>query len=100
MKVRLDAAQAAYDGLWKEFAAGRGTLESNYEWSVKWSEVALVLAQTKQGRVAIAEAHLARMREIIPIVQADEERRPSFHLWASKFYVAEAEIRLARAKDK
>jgi hypothetical protein len=99
-KVRIEAAQAAYDQIFPLPFNGIRPVQEVYEWSNRWREAAMWAAQTKAEKVAAAEAHLDRMRELQKPVKEGEKagRVPSFEAWATDFYVAEAELLLSAAK--
>jgi hypothetical protein len=101
-RVRREAAQAVYEGYWKETRAGRGSVEKVYEWSCHWRDAARTTQTSPAERVALAEAHLSRMRELQkPIKERYSEGRiPAWELWATEFYIAEAELLLSAAKAK
>jgi hypothetical protein len=98
-KVRIEAAQAAYDQIWAGFS-NRVLGEAVYEWSNRWREAAMWAAQTKAEKVAAAQAHLDRMRKLQkPLKEWDKKREvSSYEAWATDFYVAEAELLLSAVK--
>jgi hypothetical protein len=98
--ARLQAAKIASDLYWKDCRnGGKEPPERVYEWSERWRRYAAAVG-TRAARLAAAEAHLARMKDLHGPLPAlyDQGRIPIADLWATEFFVAEAEIRLAEAK--
>jgi hypothetical protein len=99
-RARLKAAQAAFEGAWEIFRGGRGYFMDIYDLSTHWRTAAEWLAKSPAEKVGVAEAHLARMKQLqAPIREShDAGRVPSFEFWATEFFVAEAELFVTEAR--
>ncbi len=99
-RAQLTAAQSAFETAWKILQEGRGSYLDFYDLSTDWRIAAEWLAKSQAEKIAAAEAHLARMKPLNARVSEvhREGRIPTFELWATEFYVAEAQILVAEAK--
>jgi hypothetical protein len=77
-------------------------LESTYLWSVRWLNAERDLSKKPNDRVAAAAAHLERMKTVEAMAAARVKggNAPRHHAAAAEFFRVEAQIWLARAKDK
>jgi outer membrane protein TolC len=102
LRARLAAAQEAYDLAEALYRQGRGEPEAVYRWSHRWLTAQQALAGTKAERTAAAEAHLGRMKRLEEAAKAMVRVGTGSPLdeRAAKYYVAEAEVWLAQAKDE
>ncbi len=63
--LRAEAARRAFEMSTKDLGAGRlRDIEALYRWSRRWMDSELAASQTKQERIAAAEAHLKRMQDL------------------------------------
>jgi RNA polymerase sigma factor (sigma-70 family) len=58
------AAQAQWEGRWKEYVDGKTTTDFVLPWSINWLKAELRLTEKKAERLAFHEAHLERLKEI------------------------------------
>jgi cobalt-zinc-cadmium efflux system membrane fusion protein len=96
-KARLGAAQAVYKGLLARRRSDpnfQASLERLYHWSLRWG-AAQAEGGTKKDRLAAAEAHLARMRELEN--QTREQRKKGM---AAAYEVSEAEFFRLAAENR
>ena len=102
LRVRLDSAKEAYDLAEALYRQGKGEPETIYRWSHRWLTAQQALAGTKAERTAAAEAHLDRMKRLEEVAKATVRVGMASPLdeRAAKFYVAEAEVWLAQAKNE
>jgi len=102
LRAQLDAAQEAYALAEALYRQGKGEPESVYRWSHRWLTAQQALAGTKAERTATAEAHLGRMKRLEEVAKAAVRVGTGSPLdeRAAKFYVAEAEVWLAQAKNE
>jgi hypothetical protein len=102
-KAKLAAAKKTYELLLRNFTEGRraATAERTYHWSRRWLEAERELNRKKEDQVAAYQAHRDRVRDLHRIVKdrfreryvsVDEET-------AAEFYLLEAEIWLAKARE-
>jgi RNA polymerase sigma factor (sigma-70 family) len=97
-KDLLDAARESYEMTIKDIGAGRlKDIEVIYRWSRRWMDAQHALSKTAGERVAAAEAHLKRMKDIEKAAQQlaelnlGGERFPSSSAAAARYYRVEAE---------
>jgi hypothetical protein len=71
-----------------------------YRWSKYWRDAATALAATQVDKIAAAQAHLDRMRELNKWTKEFHEahRISTYSYWATEYYVADAELLLSQAK--
>jgi RNA polymerase sigma factor (sigma-70 family) len=63
--LRSEAARRAFEMTVKDFSAGRlPDIEVLYRWSRRWMDGELAASKTKPERIAAAEAHLKRMKDL------------------------------------
>jgi len=77
-------------------------LDETYVWSRRWMDAQQALSETRAERMAAIETHLARMREFEVIAKRLHEAREIGiqDVMACSFYVAEAELWLAEARQE
>jgi hypothetical protein len=101
-KAKVDAARQTLDIVMKNYKDGNlPVVELPYRWSCRLVEAERQLNLPKTDRIASAQAHLERMRDVeriarerfrIRIISIDETK-------AAEFYRLEAEIWLAEARE-
>lgn len=101
LKEKLDVAKDEWRDRRKEFEAGRGTLSFLHGAALRLRETHLEMSTSKEDRLAVLEAHLERLKEVHSVQKArfDGGRIPTQDLSLSKYYLLEAEIILARARN-
>jgi outer membrane protein TolC len=101
-RAKLDAARHAYEANVQAYAAGRGDADKVYLWSWRWMEAEREQAEKKGGREAALESHLERMKDLrkAAVKRYQAGQAPQADPLGAGFYVAEAELWLAQAKDK
>jgi hypothetical protein len=86
----------------KDLIAGRLTdIEVLYRWSRRWMDGALAASKTKQERIAAAEAHLKRMKDlerVAPELKKVAYVFPASSEAAATYYRLEAEASLEEAR--
>jgi hypothetical protein len=102
-KAKVTAAQRTYELLLRNFRESRPPIaELPYRWSCRWLDAQRELSNKKEDEVAAYQAHRERMRDLHRVIKdrfreryvsVDEET-------AGEFYLLEAEIWLARAREK
>jgi hypothetical protein len=99
-EAKFTAARKAYEAHWKALPTGLSDPEKVYLWSRRVLEAQRALSPKKADRVAAAEAHLERMRDLQKAtVQRYKAGRNSFaEVAGTDFYLAEAQSGLAQAK--
>jgi hypothetical protein len=103
LKARVEAAHKTYDALAKNYVESRPPIgELLYRWSCRLLEAERELNDARDAQAAAYQAHLARMKDLERITKDRWRERyiPIEEMSASQFYRAEAEIWLARAKDR
>jgi RNA polymerase sigma factor (sigma-70 family) len=100
LKARLDAAKEAYRVALEYFRAGNGnTPEDIYTWSVRWLHAQLDLSDKRDERIAALEEHTKRMKDLQKLVESIAPARlTQKEIVAARWYLAEAEIGLAKEK--
>jgi hypothetical protein len=99
LQTKLDLARKTFQEYWKsqEFRSA----EVAYQWSCRWLDAQRQLSTNKTEQKAAADAHLTRMQD----VQAKFDQLYQGKLvgleqvYATAYFVAEAEIWVAQAKD-
>jgi hypothetical protein len=101
-QARLKAAGEVYEGLKQEYGVGRARGESLILWSAHLLEAELGVAATKAERLAPLQAHADRMKEYEKQtkVRFDAGQVTPTDLSKVKFFRLEAELRLAKEKEK
>jgi hypothetical protein len=109
-KARAEAAGKACDAVAQAYVQGKGDEEDVYRWSLRCLEADRKRADGKAARVAAAEAHLERMKDlekaasfrIINKANDREDLRPFLPVNAgpavARYFRAEAEVWVAEAK--
>jgi RNA polymerase sigma factor (sigma-70 family) len=111
LKAKLDAAKEAYQEIWKtvgEFRRIQPNLilpvsgpEEVYNWSVRWLNAQLDMSDKKDERIAALEEHIKRMNQLkAKVNKMTPELIPAYHNSAAAWYLAEAEVWLAKEKAK
>jgi beta-lactamase regulating signal transducer with metallopeptidase domain len=94
----VDEARGAYEAL-VATDAELPPLQSVYDWSLRWMEAAQRVASTKKQKIAAAQAHFDRMRNLAKrvslLAEAQSHGGETRYLRAANYYVAEAERRVA-----
>ena len=100
-KERLEAARATYNGHWQEYVAGRGYITILYDVSFRWLQAAIAVSPNKVEQTAAWDAHRTRMKEVQRLVMYWHAagRLPTWKTWATEFFIAEADIRLAELRS-
>jgi RNA polymerase sigma factor (sigma-70 family) len=100
LKEQLEAAQTETDARWKEFLAGRGTLDIAMHASQRLLQAEMELSHSKADFIAALEAHLQRMKDVETVNQArfDAGRIPLQDLAQSRFNRVRAALWLERYK--
>jgi hypothetical protein len=95
-RVRLDAAQAAYEILWGQHR----DIDHLYQWSNHWRRAAEAVAHSKAAVVAALEAHRGRMAAVQQRVK--DHGGLAVPVWqnATTFYRSEADVLLAKAQAR
>ncbi len=92
-RARIAAAEKVYHATRAGYEAAMRTLDEVYVWSTRW-----YAAERDAGVATAAASHLARMRELAPLVQrrvaAGVSRADEVD--AAAYYVAEAEAWAAK----
>ncbi len=95
-------AGAAYKANLAEFDAENATMDSVYDWSVRWMRAAQFRAPNDQLNAAATREHLIRMldlqKKIASLYKVDPRGGDEAKVRAANFYVAEAERWLAEAE--
>jgi outer membrane protein TolC len=101
-RAKLDAARHAYEANVRAYAAGQGDAEKVYLWSRRWMEAEREQAEKKGGREAALESHLKRMKDLreAAVKRYQAGQAPQADPLGAGFYVAEAELWLAQARDR
>jgi RNA polymerase sigma factor (sigma-70 family) len=96
----LQAARSAYQATWEAYRGGHASAEPVNQASQKWMEAQSEDPSGSEARIAAAQAHLERMRDLLR-VQADRPGSPSkpAELARIKAYVAEARLLVAQGQD-
>jgi RNA polymerase sigma factor (sigma-70 family) len=99
-KGRLDAAKTEVNARWKEYCAGRGTLDIYLNSSGRLLKAERDLSTKKADQVAAWETHRQRMQDAYVINQAryNEGRISIIDFAQADYYRLDAEIGLERAK--
>lgn len=110
LKTRLDAAKAAYKGAWESLGMVRrngntitnlGNPEEVYTWSVRLLNAQLDMSDKRDEHIAALEEHIQRMNELQKKVTAmAPDLLQGWTKSAAEWYLAEAELRLAKEKAK
>jgi RNA polymerase sigma factor (sigma-70 family) len=100
LKDQLEAAQTETTARWKEFCAGRGTLDICMAASQRLLQAERELSRKRADQVAAFQAHWQRMKDIEAINKARYEasRIPIQDYAQSRFNRIQAEIWVERAK--
>jgi hypothetical protein len=101
-REKLQVARDAYESRFKEFLAGRGTLDFLLASSLRLLESAQALAATQEERLALLEIHWQRMATMESVNRARYEagRIPISDYAESKYFRLQAEIWLVEARAK
>jgi len=110
LKAKLEAAQEAYKGAWQNSGEVKrsgdiillvGTPEGAYIWSVRWLNAQLEMTDKQDDRISAMEEHINRMKDVKKRVDnMTPGLIPAMNAEAAKWYLAEAEIWLAKEKAK
>jgi hypothetical protein len=103
LRARLEAARQTYQALAKNYMENRPPIgELLYRWSCRWLESERELSDQKEEQMAAFLGHLNRMKDLERITKDRWRERfiPIEESTAAQFYRAEAEIWLARIKDR
>jgi hypothetical protein len=103
LKAKIEAARQTYLVAWKNHKEGFiPVVELVYRWSRRWLEAELEVDDRKTEQIAAYQAHLNRMRDLGKVAYDRFRLRVNTidEVTAADFYVAEAEIWLARAKSR
>ena len=109
MLARLDAAKDAFTDAWNSLGEAKrvagmtipvGTPEEAYTWSVRWLNARLEVIGKGDGRVTAYEEHLQRMKDVQKRTDTLVGTLPKLAGSAARWYVAEAELWLAREQAK
>jgi RNA polymerase sigma factor (sigma-70 family) len=97
----VQAVRSAYQATWEAYRAGHASAEQVHHASQKWMEAQDTDRNASVAKVAAANAHLERMRDLLR-VQADRSHTPSkpAELARIKAYIAEARFLVAQAKSR
>jgi multidrug efflux pump subunit AcrA (membrane-fusion protein) len=101
-KTKVAAAKAAYGVTSKAFAEGKADAEKVYLWSRRWMETERDVSDKAPGRVAAVGSHLDRMKKLRKAAEARYQigQAGQVDVLGADFYLAEAELWLARAEAK
>jgi len=77
-----------------------GKPEEVYTWSVRWLNAQRDMSDKKDDHIAALEGHFKRMKELQEKVTDLRELLPAVETPAAAWYVAEAELWLAKEKAK
>ena len=96
----MDAAKRELDARWKEFCAGRGTLDILVGASRRLLEAERDLSSKKDDQVAAWDTHRQRMQDLcdINLARFEAGQIPIQDLAQADYYRLDAEIGLERAK--
>jgi hypothetical protein len=99
-RAKLAAARTTYEATVAAYQAGHTDADAAYRWSCRWLEAERDVSDKKADRVAALEAHRDRMKALREIALARYKAGQASQADAlgAGFYVAEAELWLARAK--
>jgi hypothetical protein len=102
MRERVEATRTEYESRFKEFLAGRGTLDFLIGSSLRLLEAGLALARNNTSRLAAFERHwrFAFESETINRGRFEAGRVPVQDYAESKYVRLEAEIWLAQAREQ
>jgi hypothetical protein len=99
LRTKLDYARKTFEEYWKsqEFK----TAETAYQWSCRWLEAQRQLSDKKKDQKEAVEAHLIRMQKLQQAMdQLYQGKLVGLEqVYATAFYVAEAEAWVAQSKD-
>jgi hypothetical protein len=103
-KAKLEAARITYEALLEVHRQGQAGFDAEkvYLWSRRWMEAERDLSEKKADRAAAAEAHLDRMKDLrkLDVARYKAGQGTKAEALGADFYVAEAELWLARVKGK
>lgn len=85
----------------KRIGSGRGTPSFLHDAAVRLRNIQLEMSARKEARIAVLETHRERIKEVhyVQQVRFDAGRISIQDLNQSKYYLLEAEMMLARAKN-
>ena len=89
-EAQRDAAKRAYERSVLDLSAEVTVMSDVYDWSRRWLEQDLALANDDDARAAAIQAHLARMEQLA--------RREFRHVEKVEYYLTEAEAMLAELR--
>ncbi len=104
LKKMVDDAAKAYEASKASYDVGTEVMSNVYVWSRRWLEAERALAQTDEEEIAALRAHRERMRRLFLLINAFYTagtrggETPKF--FATKYYLAEADVWLAAAKNR
>jgi hypothetical protein len=101
-KERLDAARKTYEVKWKNYREGiRVGADTLYLWSLRWLEAEKLVGE-HPDKVAAAQGHLKRMRELERLIRdVDRAGQATIdEVTAVAFYRSEAEVLLIQARGE
>jgi RNA polymerase sigma factor (sigma-70 family) len=100
LQARHDAAEIELDGRWKEFFAGRGTLNILFGACERMLHSEADVSQSKEYQIRLLETHVKRLQKILDANKKrfEEGRIPAQDVAQSEFYYQDAKLRLERAK--
>ena len=101
LKNRYEAAFKEFDGRWKEFKAGRGTLDHLLEVSRRLRDSESELCQKKADVLAALEKHVERAKRIAELNgrRFDQGRIDIMDHAQSQYFYFDAQIQLERTKN-
>jgi hypothetical protein len=101
-KARVETARLAYEASFQALNAGKVDAERVYLWSVRLLEAQRDLSDKEAERLTALEGHLDRMKGLRKVAEARYKLGQTHQgeVFAADYYIAEAEIWLARVKAR
>jgi hypothetical protein len=96
LQAQLESARQTYQEAWKDQQFR--SAEVPYQWSCRWLEAERLLSDNKKDQKAAVVSHLARMRDLKKSTdQLNQQKLLGIEqVYAAAYYVAEAEVWVAR----
>jgi len=99
-EARVAAAQATLDAIEQRYLANEPLtpdfLARLMTWSQRLMDAKVAVADSRADRVAAAERHVARCRELLHVLERRRSEPPDWVLATQRYHVADADYRLVR----
>jgi hypothetical protein len=101
-KAKMQAARMIIASRYKEFMAGRGSLDLLLEWSLNWLESERALSDKQADQIVAYERHwlLTKVIESVNNFRYENGRVPIQDCMQSKYFRLQAEMWLAQVQAK